>query len=435
MSFEDTFCPSPWIHMRINTDGVYEYCRWAKTPRWDKSIDHAGLPGIANMPPAYYFQYYMSGIRNELLTGAAPAGCQDCYVQDQHKKPSGRMRQLLKIGVQGDSFDKGLLSSPFADELIFSAKNFGTTTLMPVDWQIDLGNYCNSACLFCHPSSSSMLATDWLKAGLIDQVPPNSWCNDPAKLEEFVQVLIDTPNLKYLHFIGGETLITPAFKTILQRLVDAGKSKTITVGFTTNLTVWMRGTVDLLDQFEQINLGLSIEALDPVNDYARYPSNVDHIKLMLDDWVKLAKEKGWLVQLRTTPTILTVNKLDTIYDYAFERGVSVESCNFLADPVYMRPSVLPPAERKAAIHKLQQWVNEHKKESVKHIINTRDPNVVYDQIIQDAESYIQYLHKQPDESEQLPVLVEYLKQMESIRGNSVLDYLPEYEDLFRAAGY
>jgi hypothetical protein len=54
---------------------------------------------------------------------------------------------------------------------------------------------------------------------------------------------------------------------------------------------------------------------------------------------------------------------------------------------------------------------------------------------QDLQSYVNYLENMPDESNRLPDLVKFLKQLEASRGNSILTYLPEYEELFRSAGY
>jgi len=48
---------------------------------------------------------------------------------------------------------------------------------------------------------------------------------------------------------------------------------------------------------------------------------------------------------------------------------------------------------------------------------------------------VEYMRNEPDESHRLPDLISYLKTMEQSRKNSVLDYLPEYEELFRSAGY
>ena len=67
--------------------------------------------------------------------------------------------------------------------------------------------------------------------------------------------------------------------------------------------------------------------------------------------------------------------------------------------------------------------------------NIRNPSVVQAQITQDLQSYINYLETAPDESDRLPDLVQYLKLLESSRGNSILTYLPEYEELLRTAGY
>jgi hypothetical protein len=56
-------------------------------------------------------------------------------------------------------------------------------------------------------------------------------------------------------------------------------------------------------------------------------------------------------------------------------------------------------------------------------------------VLQDAVSYVNYLERCPDETHQLPAMTQYLKKLDQSRGNCVLDYLPEYEELFRSAGY
>jgi hypothetical protein len=83
---------------------------------------------------------------------------------------------------------------------------------------------------------------------------------------------------------------------------------------------------------------------------------------------------------------------------------------------------------------MESWITEHDTNS-DVIVNTRDPNAAQQQIVQDLQSYVNYLKREPDESFRLPELVTYLKRIESNRGNSVLTYLPQYEELFRTAGY
>ena len=432
MSFEKNFCSSPWFHMRITNSGTYEYCRWRTKPLTGR---YSATNNIQALSPLTYFQDTMSSIRQDLLDGKQPTGCQDCSVMEQYNKVSGRQRQLLKVGVLTNHFSKSLASSPFRPLFDYSSANNGHTAHTVTDWQIDLGNYCNSACIFCDPTFSSRIATEFTQLGLADQIPPQAWCDDPELLEKFCQDLIASPELRYLHFLGGETVITPGFKTILRCLVDNNLADKVTIGLTTNLTVFPKDIVELLVQFESVHLGMSIETMTSVNDYVRYPGKQAQIKKNLDSWVALGKQHNWFMQMRITPTCLTVHQLTTVFDYAWANNLSVESCNFIDNPKALRISVLPPEYRKLVVDNITQWITDHRAEYNEQIVNTRNSNTSHEQIVQDARSYLEYLTSAADESDKLPDLVKYLKLLESSRKNTILDYLPEYEELFRANGY
>jgi sulfatase maturation enzyme AslB (radical SAM superfamily) len=423
MSFEKTFCPSPWFHMHINNQGHYGYCRWATK---DDQLEN---PSIGEISPIEFFQKNMIEVRKTLLEGRTVDACNRCYLMEKHQKVSGRQRQLLKIGVTVDNFDKTMLSSPWLDHC-----RSEHTSLLPQDWQIDLGNYCNSACVFCSPRYSSRLAHEFKKLDIISSLPPDNWCNDAAQVERFVNTLKNSPKLKYLHFLGGETLITPAFKTILQTLIENNLHQTVSIGFTTNLTTWDNEIAHMLTKFHNVNLGLSIECFDQVNDYVRWPSNIDTVKRLIESWLNLATKYQWLVQFRTTPTLLTVSRLLSVYEYAWDKNISVESCNFLEKPEFLRISVLPRNYRQSVIDNIKDWLTS--RSNYQHqVVNTRHPDFAKIQLVQDLNSYVRYLETEIDESHRLSECVNYLKLLESNRKNSILDYLPEYEQLFRSAGY
>jgi hypothetical protein len=426
MTFESSFCASPWLHMRINNAGNYEYCRWAAKD--DRNND----ANIQHTTPVEYFQQHMAPVRQAMLAGETVSGCSDCAQMEQHGKISGRQKQLLKIGVQTDQFAKTLASSPWVSE--FANNLIGHTDQLPQDWQIDLGNFCNSGCVFCSPHSSSRLAAEHKKLGLIAQVPPPNWTDNPVLVQKFLDTLTQSPHIQYLHFIGGETVITPAFKIILEALITAGLHRTATIGFTTNLTVWRDDIAELLIQFQNVNVGMSVESFKISNDYARWPICLPTVFENMDRWVKLGQEHNWLMQFRTTPTILTVGDLLTVHDYAWNKNIPVESCNFLQRPEFLRASVLPVHLRTVIITRMREWLNVRAAGS-QQVVNTRNPSFAKIQVVQDLESYVSYLENEPDESWRLPDLVKYLKQLESGRGNSILTYLPEYEELFRTAGY
>lgn len=416
--------------MRVLPSGELRYCRWME----DKKN-----PIVSNLNQTdflTFFQKEMSALRLKMLQGEHISSCDQCAKMEEHGKISGREKQLLKVGIKLDNFEKTFRSSTFYNEFENSLNHRGDTELWPQDWQIDLGNYCNSGCIFCSPIYSSKLANEFKKLGLIENLPPKNWTDDDKAVDRFVELLSQSKKLSYLHFLGGETLITPAFKKILLKLIEKGLNTNMSIGFTTNLTVWDESIVELLKQYKEVNLGMSIECLHPINDYLRWPSKIEKVKEILEKWIQLGKQQNWLIQFRITPTIFSIAHIKTIYDYAYTYDVGVESCNFLYNPSFMRMSVLPTDVRQNIAKELQYWINSKKLLFVEErIINTRDPNKAKDYILQDAMSYVDYLQNGPDESSSWPALVSYLKKLESSRKNSILDYAPEYEKLLRSAGY
>ena len=175
--------------------------------------------------------------------------------------------------------------------------------------------------------------------------------------------------------------------------------------------------------------------LTPINDYLRWPSKTASVESILEKWVEVGKTHNWLIQFRITPTVFSIAHIKTIYEYAYTHNLGVESCNFLHNPAFMRMSILPADIRKQIANDLQDWINSKQSLSNNNIINTRDPNLSKDYIVQDALSYVDYLNNGPDETSSWPALVSYLKQLESSRKNSILTYAPEYEKLLRSAGY
>lgn len=421
--FEKNFCTSPWFSMRIRANGNFEFCRWAD----DTETHNIREVGIRD-----YFQKYMSKKRKDLLQGKSPTGCHTCLTMEKHGKVSGRQKQLLKTGILYSNF-KTLHSSTILQHLKHSQNHDGDTEMLPVDWQIDLGNYCNSACVMCRPEWSSKLQSEFHKLGLTTKKQDRfTWSEDQKYVSEFIDILRNTPHLRYLHFLGGETTIIPSFKKILNEIKS--QCKEAIIGFTTNLTTWDDELIGILKNFKQVHVGVSIESLDELNDYVRWPSKIGKVKAILKKWLLISKQNNWIMSLRTTPSLISLPGVPKLYEFAYENKIGIESCNFLYEPDFLSLSALPIDLRKPVIKDLEKFLID-KADPVDSVINVRNPSFTSVTVLQDAKSLISYLKTEKYVNSNHGELTKYLKKIESNRKNSILNYLPSYEEFLRSIGY
>jgi len=435
----DHFCSSPWFHVRINPNGDYVPCRWDYSlKKSGRNIQDTGLLEYINSEE-------MCELRNSLLEGKEVFTYQSCHYEDRQNKVSGRQRQLLKSAIDIGNFDKTFCSSPHYEMFKHSYEHRGKTNKLPVDLQIDLGNTCNSACIMCHPMFSSRLQDEYVKLNGIEPnlffVPAQSqnWADNPVLLEKFINDLEKIPDLKYLHFLGGETLYLKSFYSICEKLIERGIAKNVSIGTTTNGTVYTPKLEKILTEFKHVHLGLSVESMQNVNDYVRWPSKISDVRSNMQNFLSLRDRYNIQISLRITPTIFTVYHLDTIFKYMIENNVIAESCNILQDPRSLRVELLPDDLRQTVLEKINKVINQYNLvDPYQPIVNRRR-----DDLIQPVISQIVFEYRNFLESYQTPAtatadreeLVKFIRAFEKLRGNSILDYLPEYEKFLRIHGY
>lgn len=434
---KDTFCSSPWFHIRKNYDGSYNVCRWANK-------NAPGFQGTAESVMQFYNGDQMRKLRSELLAGKAPSECESCYYQDQHNKLSGRPRQLLKSGIQFDDFDVGMLASPHYKHFEFSQLNQGLADYYPVDLQIDLGKACNSACIMCTPAASSKLETEYQKLHVIEpdlfsnhtQLP--DWTRDQDRVDNFATELATIPGIKYVHFLGGETLYIPSFYQLCESMIKAGTSRDIIVGTTTNGTIYDDRLESLITEFKEFHLGISIETVSTLNDYVRWPSNFEQVKSNLEKFIKLRDRfPGLVLSARITPNIFTIYEFDELAEYLFEQGIIAESCNILYEPKCLRIELLPDDIRSEIVSKLETLVS--RRALVKsNIYNVRRQDLWYAVLSNTVIEYLDFMKSFTvpiDADQHRGDLVRFLQAFETLRKNSIINHAPRYTEFLRSHGY
>jgi MoaA/NifB/PqqE/SkfB family radical SAM enzyme len=433
--FRDSFCSSPWFHLRVLPNGNYNVCRWASSKTITKNISNTSLID-------FYNGEEMSNLRLQLLNGETPDICKSCQYQDKFDKLSGRKKQLLKSGITDQDFELKTRCSPHYEYFKHSLENIGESNYFPNDFQIDLGNVCNSGCIMCEPRYSSRLAQDYKilsKNSDLFFEPPHydSWTNSDELVEKFVKELKSLPKVKYIHLLGGETLYMKSFYKICDALIENDLAKETIIGTTTNATIYNEKIEKYINTFKQFHLGISIETVTDLNDYIRYPSKINQILDNIQKYKKLDTDKLFL-SLRITPNIFTIYELDLLADFMVENNITAESCNILKNPSMLRMELLPNDIRNEVIEKISKIIIKYNFIKDKDLVNTRNKNYTQQTIGNNIIEYFDFIknYSLPENIEQERYnLVKFLKAFEHLRNNKITDYAPRYTKFLTDYGY
>ena len=430
------------MHIRVAPDGHFWPCRWA----WD-GIAKDDKFHVKDYTIQEFFQQstVMQDIRTQMLAGEQPDMCKICHYESSMGKVSGRQRQLLKSGISLQRFNRTFCNSKYFNDFEYTYQNNGHTKKYPTDLHVDLGNTCNSSCIMCRPMWSSKVQNDHAR---LHQVEPDifpmpdkfrNWTQDQQSVDHFITGMEQIgPDLKYIHFLGGETFYMSAFWDITQRMAEIGFPNTI-IGTTTNCTIYDPRIENIVQKFKTVNLGLSIESITPLNNYIRYPADIDVVKHNIQKYIALREKYDIHLSLRITPNVLSVFHLDQLIDWMIENDIMAESCNILSDPAELRTELLPMDLRTQVLQKLNGVINRHglTKSSTPEINRrTQERNM---QVINDIVfEYVDFIenYQEPDNIIKCRKnLVKYLTAYENMRDNNILEYLPEYEKFLRSHGY
>jgi hypothetical protein len=297
----------------------------------------------------------------------------------------------------------------------------------------------------CSPKYSSKLAADYIKLNQIDprlfaEFPiARNWSDDPKLIERFVNDISEIKDLKYIHFIGGETLYLKSFYTICNKLIELDLAKNISIGTTTNCSIYSSELEYIIKNFKHVHLGLSVESIHSINDYVRWPAEIDAVVSNLEKFIALREQTGIHLSLRITPNVVTVFHLDTIFEFMIKHQITAESCDILREPTCLKIELLPKGLAEIILSKINTIISKYQLiKSDQVIINRRSNNLispVISDVIFEYKRLLETYQAPTNVEEERHNLVKFVKAFESLRNNTILSYLPEYEEFLRSYGY
>jgi len=192
---------------------------------------------------------------------------------------------------------------------------------------IRFDNVCNVACRMCNNGNSS-LYSKVAGNGKIFEISEEDWQG----------IKNDLSTVKYMRLYGGETFLS---KRLLELLNSDHSIENIQ--FQTNCTVYKKEIMDKLADINQIDFGLSIDGIGPVNDYTRWPSKWSKVKENVERFF----EYKFTFIVNPVMNIYTVYYFDQLIDFFYpymKDGVDI-NINPIACfiPDWMSMKILPEA--------------------------------------------------------------------------------------------
>lgn len=228
-----------------------------------------------------------------------------------------------------------------------------------------LGNLCNLKCRMCNPYASRKWLEDWdkvypaLEKAESDRLDQMSWFTDPQVWEVVRGALA---NCDQIYFTGGEPLLIDEHQRFLKLCIDDGHASRLTLKYNTNLTHLPAELLDLWRHFKKVRINGSLDGLQGLNEYIRYPSK----------WPIVLKNIERLEELglSTSNLILTFHLTVQIYNFLnlteiFEFTKTMRSfkklpfLNILDRPDHLNIRNVPETLKAEGIAKLDKWIAEN----------------------------------------------------------------------------
>ena len=240
---ESTICPAVWDHLCVNTRGNNRLCCNATTQQFDTFLGNYDN----------HWNELRDGVKKEMLQGKKPEICKVCW--DREDSGISSLRQ---------SFVSRYKNTERWNKFV---ETIDTTRPSPVELDLKLGNYCNLSCRMCNSFSSSMYATELHKIHKETGInlskneqeliyKQTKWFTDPIFIERIKQYIDD--GLLEIKFTGGEPLMVPGVKEIIEHCITTGAAKNIQIQLITNITLLTEEWLEKLSYFELVVLTCSI---------------------------------------------------------------------------------------------------------------------------------------------------------------------------------
>lgn len=397
-----SICVLPWINISTNTEGNVRLCCLSdayikKENGTNYNLGYDKLDDIINSAS-------FKKVRQDMIDGIPISGCEKCYI---HEKNNGRSERQGHNKIWGPNL--GFRSQ--------YKKSLNNGDIDPIIQYVDLrfGNLCNLSCRSCYGGASSQFNKE-MKELVISQPSVLKFHgvfedhNDWYTTDVFNKNVLDQlPNLKQYYCVGGEPTLIDKNYEILQKMITTGDSKHTVLVISTNMTNTKKDFYSLFQHFKKVILLASIDGVNGMQEYLRYPS----------DWGQISGNLHKVINMNLPNVFITVSPVvqKTNLGYITELFDYFEDINKkhdrliiqihpipLIDPDYLNLKYLPLDYKAKCWEKIDEWIRNSCKyqkadfhQRMKPIKNSCFEEVEYQQSLADYFEFTDIFDKNRNE--------------------------------------
>ena len=324
------FCYAPWTGIEILPAGrILPCCKWDDTTYEEKFniVDH-DIDDYRNSKK-------LIEIKQQMLAGEWPRGCQRCKIEEEAGIQSRRQLD--------------------AERWKHHYKNYNLDSDQLLTVGMAIGNVCNIKCITCSPHASSR----WQKEhkDIHGKTVPI--------IEKFRKDFINSitkraPHLVHVDIHGGEPFLSgkQEHHRLLDYYINSKQAKNITIHYNTNGTIWPKEFLEKWKHFAEIDLQLSIDGVAERFEYIRFPANWAVLNKNIKQYQKyMSENSNFRMSVAHTVSAFNIYYLDEFVTWCNLVELPKPWLGRLHNPAYLRASVWHQAARQCIIDKLasSEW--------------------------------------------------------------------------------
>ena len=186
-----------------------------------------------------------------------------------------------------------------------------------------IGDVCNAACRICGPDSSTM----WQKI-----VP--TWEQRNVESTVWTEAMNRAQHVLQLDFGGGEPWANaiPEQIALLEKIILLGRQQLVKIRYNTNGSLWPTRLIDLLEQFRQVEITLSLDDIESRFEYNRWPLKWSVVQGNINKFVQLQQTSNVKITVNFTVSVFTWQRAQVFKHWADTHGLEHINFNILTTP-------------------------------------------------------------------------------------------------------